>query len=239
MATNSSAYFLEENYRNAVNAEVAKESGQLNRLREDRDRMQRQVEAYEEMRSRMETLNQTAKDIYGLNSPFRSLIGIGQGVGEYYDVVANKDAQRNSEHTIEVKSIAKSQKFASKPFAMKSEIPAGQISMSIGANEKTLNFDGGSLLEFKRAFDKEFKDDIKTTIVQKTKNMQVIIFEIIKTGVENSVNNFKDDIGILKELNLFNTRDYQYLNYVFNNNKIADLKDISFNLFIIKCLLRV
>ncbi len=230
MSTNSSAYLLEDNYRNAVDAEVAKESKQLDRMRSQKTSVQRQIAAYEEISSRINTLNQASKDIYSFNSPFRNLVGIGDGVGEYYDVFANRTAQRNSEHAIEIKSIAKSQKFASKPFSMKENIAAGDVSMTIGTNKKTLSFEGGSLVDFKRAFDKEFSNEAKTTIVQKTKNLQVIIFEIIKTGISNSVTNFEDTSNIISNLNLFSIRDYQYLNFIFSTENINEIKDLSENL---------
>ena len=230
MSTNSSAYLLEDNYRNAVDAEVAKESKQLDRMRSQKTSVQRQIAAYEEISSRINTLNQASKDIYSFNSPFRNLVGVGDGVGEYYDVFASRMAQRNSEHAIEIKSIAKSQKFASKPFAMKENIAAGDVSITIGTNKKTLSFEGGSLVDFKRAFDKEFADEAKTTIVQKTKNLQVIIFEITKTGISNSVTNFEDTSNIISNLNLFGIRDYQYLNFIFSIDNINEIKDLSENL---------
>ncbi len=229
MAT-SSSFFLDENFRGAVDAEVAKESAKLNRLEQTRTTAQRQISAYEEMRSRVDALNQASKALYSYNSPFRNLIGVGDGVGEFYDIFANRNAQKKSEHTLEVKSVAGSQKFASKPFAMTENIAAGTISITAGTNAATLNFEGGTLAQFKRAFDKEFREVIKTTVVQKTKNLQVMIFEVVKTGVNNSVQVYEDTAGILEPLNLFYETDYRHLNYKFSPQSVTDIRDLSENL---------
>ncbi len=229
MAT-SSSFLLDENFRNAIDAEVSTQSAKLRRLEDTRSTAQRQISAYEEIRTRVDSLNQASKALYSYNSPFRHLVGVGDGVGEFYDVFANRNAQKKSEHTIEVTSVAASQKFASKPFAMTENIASGTISITAGTNGATLNFEGGTLVQFKRAFDKEFKDIIKTTIVQKTKNLQVMIFEVVKTGANNSVQVYEDTANILEPLNLFSTTDYRHLNYKFSTQSVADIRDLSENL---------
>ncbi len=226
MAT-SSSFLLDENFRGAIDAEVSKESAKLNRLEDTRTTAQRQISAYEEIRSRADALNQASKALYSYNSPFRNLIGVGDGVGEYYNIIANRNAQKKSEHTLEITSVAATQKFASKPFTMTDKIAAGTITMASGTNQATLDFAGGSLVEFKRAFDKDFKDIIKTTIVQKTRNLQVMIFEVVKTGVNNSIQVYEDTAGILEPLNLFYETDYRHLNYQFSVQSVADIRDLS------------
>lgn len=221
--------FLDDVYKNAVEAEVLKRSGTLSNMSDNAKTYQREIAAYEDLKARLSTLSQASKELYGFRSPFRKFIGKGEGTPDYFTVTANRAASSTT-HSIDIKQIASSQKFSSRAYNMNDKLPAGDITLKIGDNEKTINFAGGTLLNLQQALDKAFGKAIKTTITQKSKNMQVLTIDLVTTGSKNIIEVLKDDSGITKELNMFTRRPYRYLGYIFNESLLGQWKDESDNI---------
>lgn len=227
MAT--SGAFLEEVYKNAVDAEVLKRSTTLSNMADNAKEYNKKIAAYEDLKARLSTLSQTSKDLYSFNSPFKKFIGNGEGIPDYFTVTANRVASTTT-HSIDIKQVAQSQKFSSRAYNMNDKLPAGTVTFKIGDSEKTINFQGGTLLNFQQAIDKAFGKSIKTTITQKSKNMQVLTIDLVETGAKNIIEVINDDSGITKELNMFTRRPYRYLGHIFNENLLKQWKDESDNI---------
>ena len=227
MATSEA--FLEEVYKNAVDAEVIKRSSTLSNLLDNARDYQREISAYEDLKSRLEALSSASKELYGFRSPFRNFVGRGEGVPEYFTVTANRMANTTT-YDIEIKELANSEKFSSKAYNMNDKLPAGNIKLKIGEDEYSIDFAGGSLVDLQKALNKEFGKKVKTTITQKSRNLQVLTIDLVKTGSKNIAEIISDDSGILKELNMFTRRNYRYLGHIFNEGLINKWKDESDNL---------
>ncbi|MEI0607057.1 flagellar filament capping protein FliD [Brachyspira pulli] len=221
--------FLDEVYKNAVDAEVNKRSTTLSNLADNARDYQRQISAYEDLKARLDTLATASKELYGFRSPFRNFVGVGDGIPDYFTVTANRVANTTT-YDIAIRDIAASQKFSSKAFNMADTLPAGKIVLKIGEEETTIDFAGGSLVNLQKAIDKAFGKKIKTTITQKSRNLQVLTMDLVKTGSKNIVEVVSDDSGILKELNMFTRRPYRYLGHIFNQELLSKWKDESDNL---------
>ena len=96
--------------------------------------------------------------------------------------------------------------------------------------EKTIEFAGGSLVNLQKAIDKAFGKKVKTTITQKSRNLQVLTMDLVKTGSKNIVEVVSDESGILKELNMFTRRPYRHLGHIFNEQLLSKWEDESDNL---------
>ncbi|MEI0562591.1 flagellar filament capping protein FliD [Brachyspira pulli] len=221
--------FLDEVYKNAVDAEVNKRSTTLSNLADNARDYQRQISAYEDLKARLNTLATASKELYGFRSPFRNFVGVGDGIPDYFTVTANRVANTTT-YDIGIRDIAASQKFSSKAFNMADTLPAGKIVLKIGEEETTIDFAGGSLVNLQKAIDKAFGKKVKTTITQKSRNLQVLTMDLVKTGSKNIVEVVSDDSGILKELNMFTRRPYRYLGHIFNQELLSKWKDESDNL---------
>ena len=227
MATSEA--FLEEVYKNAVDAEVIKRSSTLSNLLDNARDYQREISAYEDLKSKLDALSSASKELYGFRSPFRNFVGRGEGVPEYFTVTANRMANTTT-YDIEIKELANSEKFSSKAYNMNDKLPAGNIQLKIGEDEYSIDFCGGSLVDLQKAMNKEFGKKVKTTITQKSRNLQVLTIDLVKTGSKNIAEVISDDAGILKELNMFTRRNYRYLGHIFNQGLINKWKDESDNL---------
>ena len=227
MATSEA--FLEEVYKNAVDAEVIKRSSTLSNLLDNARDYQREISAYEDLKSRLDSLSSASKELYGFRSPFKNFVGRGEGVPEYFTVTANRMANTTT-YDIEIKELANSEKFSSKAYNMNDKLPAGNIKLKIGEDEYSIDFAGGSLVDLQKALNKEFGKKVKTTITQKSRNLQVLTIDLVKTGSKNIAEVISDDAGILKELNMFTRRNYRYLGHIFNQELIGKWKDESDNL---------
>ncbi|WP_295155868.1 flagellar filament capping protein FliD [uncultured Brachyspira sp.] len=227
MATSEA--FLDEVYKNAVEAEVNKRSTTLSNLADNARDYQREISAYEDLKVRLDTLSTASKELYGFRSPFRKFVGIGEGIPDYFTVTANRLANTTT-YDIAIKDIAASQKFSSKAFNMADTLPAGKIVLKIGSEETAVDFAGGSLVNFQKSLDKAFGKKIKTTITQKSRNLQVLTIDLVTTGSKNIVEVVSDDAGILKELNMFTRRPYRHLGHIFNEQLLNKWEDESDNL---------
>ena len=227
MATSEA--FLEEVYKNAVDAEVIKRSSTLSNLLDNARDYQREISAYEDLKSRLDALSSASKELYGFRSPFKNFVGRGEGVPEYFNVTATRMANTTT-YDIEIKELANSEKFSSKAYNMNDKLPAGNIKLKIGDDEYSIDFAGGNLVNLQKALNKEFGKKVKTTITQKSRNLQVLTIDMVKTGSKNIVEVISDDAGILKELNMFTRRNYRYLGHIFNQELIGKWKDESDNL---------
>ena len=227
MATSEA--FLEEVYKNAVDAEVIKRSSTLSNLLDNARDYQREISAYEDLKSKLDALSSASKELYGFRSPFRNFVGRGEGVPEYFTVTANRMANTTT-YDIEIKELANSEKFSSKAYNMNDKLPAGNIKLKIGEDEYSIDFAGGSLVDLQKAMNKEFGKKVKTTITQKSRNLQVLTIDLVKTGSKNIAEVISDDAGILKELNMFTRRNYRYLGHIFNEGLVNKWKDESDNL---------
>ena len=227
MATSEA--FLEEVYKNAVDAEVIKRSSTLSNLLDNARDYQREISAYEDLKSKLDALSSASKELYGFRSPFRNFVGRGEGVPEYFTVTANRMANTTT-YDIEIKELANSEKFSSKAYNMNDKLPAGNIKLKIGEDEYSIDFAGGSLVDLQKAMNKEFGKKVKTTITQKSRNLQVLTIDLVKTGSKNIAEVISDEAGILKELNMFTRRNYRYLGHIFNEGLINKWKDESDNL---------
>ena len=227
MATSEA--FLEEVYKNAVDAEVIKRSSTLSNLLDNARDYQREISAYEDLKSRLDNLSSASKELYGFRSPFRNFVGRGDGVPEYFTVTANRMANTTT-YDIAIKELANSEKFSSKAYNMNDKLPAGNIKLKIGEDEYSIDFAGGSLVDLQKVLNKEFGKKVKTTITQKSRNLQVLTIDLVKTGSKNIAEVISDDSGILKELNMFTRRNYRYLGHIFNQELISKWKDESDNL---------
>ena len=227
MATSEA--FLEEVYKNAVDAEVIKRSSTLSNLLDNARDYQREISAYEDLKSRLDNLSSASKELYGFRSPFRNFVGRGDGVPEYFTVTANRMANTTT-YDIAIKELANSEKFSSKAYNMNDKLPAGNIKLKIGEDEYSIDFAGGSLVDLQKALNKEFGKKVKTTITQKSRNLQVLTIDLVKTGSKNIAEVISDDSGILKKLNMFTRRNYRYLGHIFNQELINKWKDESDNL---------
>ena len=227
MATSEA--FLEEVYKNAVDAEVIKRSSTLSNLLDNARDYQREISAYEDLKSRLDALSSASKELYGFRSPFKNFVGRGEGVPEYFTVTANRMANTTT-YDIEIKELANSEKFSSKAYNMNDKLPSGNIKLKIGDDEYSIDFAGGNLVNLQKALNKEFGKKVKTTITQKSRNLHVLTIDLVKTGSKNIVEVISDDAGILKELNMFTRRNYRYLGHIFNQELIGKWKDESDNL---------
>ena len=166
MATSDA--FLEEVYKNAVDAEVNKRSLTLSNLSDNAKNYQREISAYEDLKNRLNILTTTSKELYGFRSPFKNYVGTGEGVPDYFTVSANRLASTTT-YDIEIKELANSQKFSSKAYNMNDTLPAGTIKLKVAEEEYTIDFAGGSLVNLQKNFRKNIRQKNKNNYHPKIK----------------------------------------------------------------------
>ncbi|MDA3948554.1 MAG: flagellar hook protein, partial [Spirochaeta sp.] len=116
-------------------------------------RMEREVETYQEQKDAWQSmgrqisrLRDTARQMYGFENPFRDRLASTTN-----DAVIQATATRQAQEGIEeitVLQTAGRDRFASVPVSRDMEIPPGRYGFSVGDDERSVRFSGGSLRDF-------------------------------------------------------------------------------------------
>lgn len=221
--TNSTHVMLESKYEKLIDMEVESKSGPLENARDRRDRYQREAAALKKLREHLKLLRQTAKDLFGFRSPFNVLKGYGDNIDRYFDITAKKTAEQG-EHTIEILSVAKNQRFSTDPVNKHKMLAEGEFTVKVGGKTKTVDFGGGTIHAFMGFMREQFAGSMKLTLIQHDKNSQVLVFSVIDPGKENEFKLIEDKSGIFDELGVFKKEYPVFLDYGFSKHKEHDIK---------------
>ncbi|HOM08816.1 MAG TPA: flagellar filament capping protein FliD [Spirochaetota bacterium] len=110
---------------------------------EEKDTYSRRKEALRQLQTKLNTLNNATKDLYGFRSPFRE-----KGVQVSDTSVLQAQASRyavNGTHTLEVLNLASTHKVSTDQIKEDEILPAGTFSIEVDGNSYTIKFRGGNL----------------------------------------------------------------------------------------------
>ncbi len=173
-------------------------------------RMESQVETFQLERTSWQSLNRrvsqlrdTSRAMYGFENPFRErLANVSNGS------ILSAEASRLAEEGIEeltVLETAGRDRFASDSIARDTRIDAGTYRFTLGDDEVSFRYGGGSLSDFVETVNDRAGDLVRLSIVPDTAETRVLVFEGRREGAE-AVLGFEDEaqslarrIGVLAE----------------------------------------
>ncbi|MDR2738557.1 MAG: flagellar filament capping protein FliD [Treponema sp.] len=177
-----------------------------------RDRVEKHVETLEtektywqEMGRRMTTLRESARLLFSFQNPFNERIVVSQD-----DSVISANATREAteqEHQFTVKQVATADRFISAPLEENYQIPNGTYHFSVGEDQISFAFRGGSLREFTEALNRRGREKIQASLIAVEPGTRSLLIESLVTGEKNYLGFYEDaealalNVGMAERVN--------------------------------------
>ncbi|MCL2068082.1 MAG: flagellar filament capping protein FliD [Treponema sp.] len=166
-----------------------------------RDRVERNVENlqtqksyWQEVGRRVTALRESARLLYSYQNPFNERIAHSAD-SSIISATATRDASEH-EYRFTVKQTAQADRFLSNPVDERMRIEAGNYKFSVGEEEISINFRGGTLRDLVDALNRRSRDKIAASFIAVQSDTKSLLIESRLTGATNKLG-FLDDAAAL------------------------------------------
>jgi flagellar hook-associated protein 2 len=177
-----------------------------------RERTEKNIETQEvrktywkDLGTRITSLRESARFLFSFQNPFNDRVAVSSDE-DSITARATREAVEQ-EYRFNVKQLAQADRFLSPPLDEKMKIEAGNYAFSVGKEEISVNFRGGSLREFAEALNRRGRDKIGASLITVQPGTKSLLIESKVTGAENRLG-FSGDaellaikLGILEQTN--------------------------------------
>jgi flagellar hook-associated protein 2 len=161
---------------------------QVERIPRDRaegnvSRLELEKSYWQEIGRRMTTLRESARAMYSFQNPFNDRI-----VNSSNESVLTGTAVREAleqERNFTVKQIAQADRFLSNPLDESYRVESGNYTFTIGSEEISFDFRGGTLREFVDTLNRRGQDKIQASLIAVRPGTRSLLIESLVTGEEN------------------------------------------------------
>jgi flagellar hook-associated protein 2 len=155
-----------------------------------KDRAEKQIETlqtekgyWQEIGRRIGSLRESARSLYSFQNPFSERIARSSDESVLTATATRQAVEQ--ERSFTVKQVAKADRFLSNPLDTSFKVPEGNYSFTIGEDEISLNYRGGTLKDFTEVLNRRGRGKIQASIVTVEKGTQSLLIESLVTGAEN------------------------------------------------------
>jgi len=166
-----------------IDALMEVERQPLKRMQTDADLLTKRKTAWQDFNRALTTRREGARGLYGFENPFNDRI-VDSSDGSSITATASRQAIDET-LSVAVKRVATADRFLSRSLARDFAVGAGEYVFSVGGKEIRLAYSGGSLKDFADALTRKGGDLLRASVVNDTKDTQVLVIESRKTGAEN------------------------------------------------------
>jgi flagellar hook-associated protein 2 len=166
-----------------IDALMEVERQPLKRMQADADLLARRKAAWQEFNRSLTTLREGTRGLYGFENPFNDRI-VDSSDAKAITATATRQAIDET-LAVAVKRVATADRFLSRSLGRDFTVDAGTYVFSVGGKEVRLAYSGGSLKDFAEALTRKGGDLVRASVVNDTKDTQVLLVESKKTGAEN------------------------------------------------------
>jgi len=177
-----------------------------------RDRTARNVETQEskklywqDLGRRIRTLQESAQLLYSFQNPFSDRVALSSDENAITATAIRGATEQ--EYRFSVKQIAQADRFISPPLDEKTKIDEGNYTFTVGKEEISFTFKGGSLREFADALNRRGRDKLSASLITVQPGTKSLLIESKVTGAENRLGFSGDaeamaiNLGILEHVN--------------------------------------
>ena len=177
----------------------------LNRKENERDSYEGEKTIWQDLSRNLTKLETTAKNLYGADNPFNERIAESSNE-KVLTAVAERGALEQ-EKEITVLKKASADRFLSDSINEDFEAPSGTYVFSVGDEEISFNFRGGSINRLADRINNRGRDMLRAQVIKDTPDTTVMLIESTKEGLENKLDfkegtalEFAVSAGILKQI---------------------------------------
>jgi flagellar capping protein FliD len=138
---------------------------------------------WQDLGRRVTTLRESARMLYSFQNPFNERTALSSN-NYVLTATATREADER-EYQFTVQQLAQADRFLSSPLDEKTKIDAGSYTFSVGTEDISVNFRGGTLREFADAVTRQGRGKIAASLLTVQPGTRSMILESKVTGAEN------------------------------------------------------
>ena len=175
------------------------------RVQKNVDTLQLQKSYWREVGDRISALRESSRFLFSFQNPFNDRI-VRSGDEGVISAIATREAIEQSMR-FTVKQIALADRFLSQPLDEKMRVEAGSYKFSVGSDEISINYRGGTLKDFVDVLNRQGREKIGASLISVQAGTRSLLIEAKQTGEGNRLGFSGDmtdlsvDIGMMMKTN--------------------------------------
>jgi flagellar hook-associated protein 2 len=149
------------------------------------DTLQLQKGYWQEVGRRISSLRDSARQLYSFQNPFNERLGVSADDSVITAVATREAAEQSFSFT--VKQTAQADRFLSSPLDEKTRVEAGTYVFSVGNDEISINYRGGTLRNFVDTINNRGRNKIAASLITVKSGTISLLIESKLTGSENKL----------------------------------------------------
>ena len=190
----------------------------LERTERDIENLQAQRSHWQELGRRITALRDSARTLYSFQNPFNER----RAISADESILTASATRRAGEHDYQftVKQLAAADRFISAPIPEGTQIESGTFTFTIGSEEISFNFRGGTVQEFVEAVNRRNRDLLTARLVSVQGGTRSLVLESRVTGAENRLGFSGDTPALMLQLGLLEETTEARRNIPINEDTI-------------------
>jgi flagellar hook-associated protein 2 len=179
----------------------------MNLERVPRDRVERNIENlrlqrgyWQEVGRRITSVRDSARFLYSFQNPFNERIA--KSGNEAAITASTTRGAAEQSYTFTVKQTAQADRFLSQPLDEKMRINAGNYIFSVGNEEITVDFRGGTLKDFADTINRRGKDKVAANLFAVQSGTKSLLIESKVTGAQNRLGFSGDTVELVTRIGM-------------------------------------
>jgi flagellar hook-associated protein 2 len=146
-------------------------------------RLETEKSYWQEVGRRMNALRDSARSLYSFQNPFNERIVRSSDESAISGTAVREAVEQ--ERSFIVRQTAQADRFLSRPLEDNFRVESGDYTFSVGEEEISFNFKGGSLKEFTDALNRRGRDKIQASVITVNPGTKSLLIESTITGAES------------------------------------------------------
>jgi len=185
------------------------------RVQQNVDNLQVQRSYWQELGRRITSLRDSSRFLFSFQNPFNERISHSSD-SSAITATATREADVQS-FSFTVKQTAQADRFLSQPQDERSRVEAGNYVFSVGSEEISVDFRGGTLRDFVDAVNRRGREKISASLIAVQSGTRSLLIESRVTGAENRLGFHGDSVELAVNLGMMERTNDTQRNININN----------------------
>ncbi|MCL2229810.1 MAG: flagellar filament capping protein FliD [Treponema sp.] len=197
----------------------------MNLERVPRDRVQQQVDTlqvqrgyWQEVGRRINTLRDSARALFSFQNPFNERIGRSADENVITATATREAAEQQMRFA--VKQVASADRFLSQPLDERTRIEPGTYTFTVGNDEISIAFRGGTLNNFVELINRRGRDKVAASLIAVQPGTRSLLIESKLTGSANRLGFSGDAAELVTRLGMMETSNDTQRNISINESSV-------------------
>lgn len=192
---------LSDSVQRVIDDLMAVESRRLERLQDSSNEYQVRYDGILDLSRLLRDFADSARSLYGFQNPFDSSL-VSSSNPAIISGIAESRVEAG-DYTFRVIQAAAADKLLSSPLATEYTVPEGNYGFSVGNEDFTFRFRGGTLQSFAETINRRSTGLVSASVISNTRDTEVLTIQSTRTGISNALTFLDDSQSLAKEIGLF------------------------------------